>query len=91
MTSDHRAKTCMGCEESSNNALATATEISSGDELSGVICPAGDVDYYKFFAHAGDRLMATVKASQLTPSSQLNTALDVVGSKQVWQQSHRRE
>ncbi len=52
-----------GCEESSNNSIATATTITAGSELAGTICPAGDVDYYKFTAIEGDKLIALVKAS----------------------------
>jgi len=66
-----------GCEEY-DNSLTTAETISYGDELPGSICPAGDVDYYKFSTIAGDKLLATVKAMQLTPSSQLNSHLTLM-------------
>jgi hypothetical protein len=67
-----------GCEESSNNSIATATTITAGSELTGTICPAGDVDYYRFTAAGGDKLIALVKALQLEPSSLLDTHLTLL-------------
>ena len=64
-----------GCEESTNNTIASATQINLGEELSAEVCPAGDVDYYKFFANKGDRLIASTDALQLSPSSLLDTHL----------------
>jgi hypothetical protein len=72
------APVIQGCEESSNNTPATAEVITYGEELSGTICPAGDVDYYKFKATAGDKLIALVKALQLDPSSLLDTHLTLM-------------
>ncbi len=67
----------LGCEESvnANNTIVNATAINLGDDISATICPAGDVDYYKFSAGEGDRLIASVDASQLTPASLLDTHL----------------
>jgi hypothetical protein len=67
-----------GCEETSNNTPATAITISYGEELGGTICPAGDVDFYKFNASDGDKLIALVKALQLEPSSSLDTYLTLL-------------
>jgi hypothetical protein len=67
-----------GCEESSNNTIASATQINLGEELNSEICPAGDVDYYKFTANKGDRLIASVDALQLSPSSLLDTHLTLL-------------
>lgn len=67
-----------GCEESSNNTLSDADMISIGDEVGGFICPAGDFDYFKFSASAGDKLTATVRANQLTPPSLLDPFLTLM-------------
>jgi murein DD-endopeptidase MepM/ murein hydrolase activator NlpD len=67
-----------GCEESSNNTPATALTITRGEELTGTICPAGDVDYYRFPAAEGDKLIALVRALQLDPASQLDTHLSLL-------------
>jgi hypothetical protein len=73
------APVIQGCEEAStNNTPATAETITYGEELSGTICPAGDVDYYKFKATTGDKLIALVKALQLDPSSLLDTHLTLM-------------
>lgn len=37
-----------------NDTIATATPLTMWTEIWGVIAPAGDVDYYSFFAEAGD-------------------------------------
>ncbi len=67
-----------GCEESSNNTVDNATPIDLGEELSAEVCPAGDVDFYQFFASKGDKLIATVSALQLDPHSLLDTHLTLL-------------
>jgi Peptidase family M23/Bacterial pre-peptidase C-terminal domain len=67
-----------GCEESSNNTVESATPISLGEEVNAEVCPAGDVDYYKFSALKGDKLIASVDALQLEPSSLLDTHLTLL-------------
>ncbi|MGA9396622.1 MAG: peptidoglycan DD-metalloendopeptidase family protein, partial [Anaerolineaceae bacterium] len=74
-------KVTEGCEEY-DNSLASAGPISYGDELPGSICPAGDVDYYKFHVNSGDKLIAMVKAKQLMQSSLLDTHLTLLDQDQ---------
>jgi hypothetical protein len=67
--------TPQGCEESLNNTVTTATPITIGSTISDGVCPAGDVDFFEFFATVGDKLIATVDAVQLEPVSLLDTYL----------------
>lgn len=50
---------CAGDAEP-NNTPAQALPLSLGNTVSGVICPAGDIDYYIFSASAGQRLSADI-------------------------------
>jgi hypothetical protein len=70
--------TLQGCEESSNDGFATATAIKIGEALTAKICPAGDIDYFKFSAKAGDKLIASVDAMRLVPVSLLDTHLTLL-------------
>jgi hypothetical protein len=45
-----------------NDSPTTATAISTNASLSGVICPGGDVDFFKFYGKAGDQIGAWVDA-----------------------------
>ena len=55
-----------GCNEAvPNNTLSSASSISISQPASGDICAAGDVDYYKFSAKAGDRLTFDVDAKSI--------------------------
>ena len=69
------ASSLQGCEESSNDTLATASVINLGDDKIAEICPAGDVDYYRFSTDEGDRLIASVDALQLPSPSSLDSHL----------------
>ena len=67
-----------GCEESSNDGFASATALKIGEALAAKICPAGDIDYYKFSAKAGDKLIASVDALRLEPASFLDSHLTLL-------------
>ncbi|MBN2256308.1 MAG: M23 family metallopeptidase [Anaerolineaceae bacterium] len=66
------------CGEPLNNTIATAQAVGYGEELTGTICPAGDVDYYKFTVEKDERLIAQVKAMRLVPASLLDTHLTLL-------------
>lgn len=51
-----------GCAESSNDTASTATAINVGAVVQGVICAAGDVDYYRFSASEGQWIDAQINA-----------------------------
>ena len=52
-----------------NDTPGQATSISYGSTLSDPdICPAGDVDYYSFYANAGDRIVADIDAQAIGSS-----------------------
>ena len=44
---------------------AGALELTYGDKIRGEICPPGDVDYYRFSAAMGDRIVVDVDAHSL--------------------------
>jgi murein DD-endopeptidase MepM/ murein hydrolase activator NlpD len=46
----------------SNNSYLEATPISDGSTTNAVICPGGDLDFYKFQGFAGDRIAAWTEA-----------------------------
>src|SRR5690606_12354969 len=53
------------CGESTpNDTLNTAAPLPVGQSASGVICPAGDVDYYRFSGQAGQRLAIRLDAQR---------------------------
>jgi murein DD-endopeptidase MepM/ murein hydrolase activator NlpD len=55
----------------SNNTAAAATALGAST-LGGQICPAGDVDYYRFTASAGNRVVARLEGySALKPYMEL--------------------
>jgi hypothetical protein len=61
-----------------NNSPAAATVITSNSSLSGVICPGGDIDYYKFTASAGDQVGISTQAQ--VSGSDLDTYLYLLDS-----------
>lgn len=44
---------------------AGAVDLAYGDQISGEICPPGDVDYYRFSGLAGDRIVVDIDAQSL--------------------------
>jgi hypothetical protein len=52
-----------GGETEPNNSPAQATPIESGTRIRANLLAAGDVDYYRFDAHAGERVFAAVVTS----------------------------
>ncbi len=80
VTSDYSAQSC--AETTPDNSMTTATSIGVGNTLSGkTICPAGDIDYYKFTGLAGEHITAAVSAKDI--GSQMDpvlTLLDKNGS-----------
>jgi murein DD-endopeptidase MepM/ murein hydrolase activator NlpD len=56
---------CGGSAESTpNDTLATATPLNLGQTVTGAICPAGDVDVYRFSGQAGQRLAIRLDAQR---------------------------
>ncbi len=68
-------------EIEANDTAATATPIDMSDDqyrIQGTIDPIGDVDYYVFFARAGDRVdLATITASSVAST---DTVIDLIAS-----------
>lgn len=58
------------CAESTrNDSLATATQVSLGQTVSGLlVCPQGDVDFYKFSGTAGQKVAINVDAPSIGSS-----------------------
>jgi len=50
-------------ENPGNDSLSSATVIAIGQSVQGLICPAGDVDFYRFNAQAGWRIAARLRAA----------------------------
>lgn len=61
-----------------NNTPATALMMSINSAMSGVICPNGDVDYYKFAGDAGDQIGISTAAQSL--GSELDTYIFLLDS-----------
>jgi murein DD-endopeptidase MepM/ murein hydrolase activator NlpD len=59
------------CADADNNPSG-ATLISYGETISQVICPAGDVDYYKFSANSGDRIVVDIDTPTNDPPLDLD-------------------
>lgn len=51
----------------------TAPAVSLGGSVIGVICPEGDIDYYRLSLAAGQILKVDVNARNLSPASQLDS------------------
>ncbi|HVN54990.1 MAG TPA: pre-peptidase C-terminal domain-containing protein [Anaerolineaceae bacterium] len=67
-------------ENPANNTPAAATPIVYGSSASGSICPAGDVDYFRFNGSAGDLVVIDAIANGLTPPSPLDPTLTLLNS-----------
>jgi hypothetical protein len=61
-----------------NNTPAAGLSLAIGASASGEICPAGDVDYYKFTGALGDLVQADAVARALVPASPLDTVLTLM-------------
>jgi len=74
-----------GCAADNNNTAATATTISVGQTLTGLlICPSGDWDYYKFSGVGGQTVIVDVDAKTLNinPASALDSLIEVIDTNQ---------
>lgn len=71
------------CAESTpNDTLSTATPINPGQSVAGVICPAGDVDIYRFGGQAGQRLAIRLDAQRNdSPLDAVLTLYDAQGNR----------
>ena len=65
-------------ESTANNTPAAAQAVNYGSSVSGAICPAGDVDYYKLNVLRGENVILDVDARTLTPVSALDSQLTVM-------------
>jgi hypothetical protein len=70
--------TTQACGESASDTIDTAVKLTVGAGLSSQICPAGDIDFYKFTANAGKKYIAEVYAARLDPTSALDTHLTLL-------------
>lgn len=61
-----------------NNTSAAATALSAGSPLNGQICPTGDIDFFRFTANAGNRIVARLEG--LTALSPAMEVLDSDGA-----------
>lgn len=61
-----------------DNSPSQARTLAINGSLSGVICPAGDLDYYKFTASAGDQIGVTTEAQVI--GSSLDTLIELLDS-----------
>jgi len=50
-----------------NNTPGTATQVTLSSTTSGVLCPAGDMDYYRFSGQAGDQIGISALATAGSP------------------------
>src|SRR3954467_12151249 len=67
-----------GSEAEPNGTAPTASPLHAGERLRATICPAGDVDRYRFEAHAGDRVYAMTMTSG--SASYEDTVMTLFGS-----------
>lgn len=65
---------------SGNTSPATAVSVSIGSTVSGKICPAGDVDYYKLTGKKGQSLLIDINARTLSPASVLDSVVYLLDS-----------
>jgi murein DD-endopeptidase MepM/ murein hydrolase activator NlpD len=63
-----------------NDTHLTATSISLNTTVQAEICPAADIDYYKFYASQGDRLGIQVTADRSDPNAILDPFLYLIDS-----------
>lgn len=65
------------CQETQPDDVPEAAGlIEPGKPVSGIICPGGDIDYYRFSARAGQHISASLDAASL--GSPLNAILSLV-------------
>ncbi len=76
---DTTAPPSCGDTNEANNTQGTATPISYGDDVSGQICPPGDVDFYAFNGSAGDVIGADIQAQSI--NSKLDSVLYLLDQK----------
>ena len=78
VTVDTAAGDTSCAETPRNDAFSTATTITLGTPVTGAsICPAGDLDYYKFSAGGGTPIKIDIDAKTLNPSSALDSFIDL--------------
>ena len=66
----------LGAEAEPNDTAAQASPIQGDMRIRASLLPAGDVDYYRFEAHAGDRVFAsTITAGNMTAPADTNLTL----------------
>ena len=65
-------------ESEPNNNSATATAVTVGDNISGVITPIGDIDFFKFTADAG--LTVDIDVDAAIQGSPLDSFLRLLGA-----------
>ena len=69
--------------ESNNNTATTATPlvlVNGLKKVSANLYPNGDVDFYSFFAHAGDRVYAAAMTSGAATGSSTDSQLTLLGT-----------
>lgn len=63
-----------------DNSSGQASPISYGETKSQVLCPAGDVDYYRFNASAGERIVVDIDTPTSDPPPDLDPYLFLLDS-----------
>ena len=64
-----------GFEQEPNGAPGTATPLGSGQRMRAALSPAGESDYYRFEARAGDRVFASTMTSAVGSTGATQLAL----------------
>lgn len=67
---------------SNHNTPTTAQAVSLGSVISGVICPQGDIDYYKVIGKAGQPITIDINARTLSPASKLDSFVELIDADQ---------
>ncbi|MCX8062354.1 MAG: M23 family metallopeptidase [Anaerolineales bacterium] len=73
------ASSCPATNEP-NDTTSNAVAIVLNANIQAEICPAGDVDYYRFFANQGDRIGVQVTADRSNPDAILDPYLYLIDS-----------
>lgn len=68
------------CDNTGNNSPGNSIRINFDEEYAGVICPGGDIDYYKFSGTAGDRIVVDVDTPRDNPPDDLDLYLFLLDS-----------
>jgi len=63
-----------------DNSPSTATPIDFDQIKSGVICPSGDIDYFKFTGTAGDRIVVNIDTPVESPPDDLDLIIFLMDS-----------